>query len=305
MEQDLPRGSIVQNVSFDPNPGQDDQGRCHGFAFIVVRDLDIVEKLTNDWPWDLEVSKPTALMDGVSQSGDLADARRYGFRALKQKRWLVLKQEYLEYRQCLVDIPSPSKPSGSTAAAIDPEHAIESRRSDQRAPAVLLEAHPHSQPHADVFQDLPSYPHGCLAFIKNVHPETNKTTLKELLSAAFRQDGEAGTGQEVDYVDYLKGIDSCHVRLSQPALTTQLRDYFATHRVYQATGLDGAGVTISDADSGSKSIQVEIIQGRKEELYWAKVPDKVRATALLKIYQMAGEEKGVNPGHDKKRRRKR
>jgi xRRM domain len=97
----------------------------------------------------------------------------------------------------------------------------------------------------------------------------------------------------------------CHVRLSQPALTTQLRDYFATHRVYQTTGLDSAGATMSDTDGASKSIQVEIIQGRKEELYWAKVPDKVRATALLKIYQMGGEEKGVNPGHDKKRRRKR
>jgi xRRM domain len=67
-----------------------------------------------------------------------------------------------------------------------------------------------------VFQDLPSYPHGCLAFIKNVHPETNKTTLKELLSAAFRQDGEAATGQEVDYVDYLKGIDSVRPSIFAP-----------------------------------------------------------------------------------------
>ena len=79
---------------------------------------------------------------------------------------------------------------------------------DQAAPATLIEANPRSQPRTDVSHGLPTYPHGCLAFIKNIHTETNKTTLKKLLSAAFRQDGEVATGGEFDYLDYLKGIDS-------------------------------------------------------------------------------------------------
>ena len=70
----------------------------------------------------------------------------------------------------------------------------------------------------------------------------------------------------------------------------------------QASGLDSAGVTISDNDGSSKPITVEIIQGRKEELYWERVPDKVRAAAVLKTYQGAVEEE--KPVRDKKRRRK-
>ena len=45
------------------------------------------------------------------------------------------------------------------------------------------------------------YPYGCLVFVRGVHIETNKTTLKTLF-------GRAVDGEGIDYVDYAKGMDS-------------------------------------------------------------------------------------------------
>lgn len=73
----------MQNVSFEPVSAQDDQCRYHGFAFIILRDLDIVEKLINDWPWDPETPKAMITKDGSSRAAEIADASRCGFRALK------------------------------------------------------------------------------------------------------------------------------------------------------------------------------------------------------------------------------
>ena len=48
-----------------------------------------------------------------------------------------------------------------------------------------------------------TYPPNCLVFVRNVHPETNKTTLRSLLANAF-----GGSVEKIDYVDYNKGLDS-------------------------------------------------------------------------------------------------
>ena len=57
-----------------------------------------------------------------------------------------------------------------------------------------------------------SYPQGCLVFVRNVHPETNKTTLRALFSQAF-YDSESSeiSGDVVDYVDFNKGSETVRV----------------------------------------------------------------------------------------------
>ena len=59
------------------------------------------------------------------------------------------------------------------------------------------------------------FPPGCLVFVRNVHPETNKTTLKTLFSAhAFGRDSSAASSSSavaIDYVDYNKGMTSVSV----------------------------------------------------------------------------------------------
>ena len=48
-------------------------------------------------------------------------------------------------------------------------------------------------------------------------------------------------------------------------------DHYSTHRVRQVDGLDKSGS--SGASSGA--IEVELVQGKREEMYWGKVPEKV------------------------------
>lgn len=59
--------------------------------------------------------------------------------------------------------------------------------------------------------DIPTFPVGCLMFLKNIHPQTNKTTIKELLSRALADHAGTGVlqdGSGVDYVDYQKNMDT-------------------------------------------------------------------------------------------------
>jgi xRRM domain len=89
------------------------------------------------------------------------------------------------------------------------------------------------------------YPVGCLIFVKNLKPDTNKTVLRSLLASPFPAESPGC----IDYVDYTKGPDSVGhslshiesptsthsepvpVRLSLPAYAKLLVDYFTTNRV--------------------------------------------------------------------------
>ena len=55
-------------------------------------------------------------------------------------------------------------------------------------------------------------------------------------------------------------------------------DHYSTHRVRQVDGLDKSG----SPGASSGAIEVELVQGKREEMYWEKVPEKVRRQALEK-----------------------
>ncbi|KAF8484415.1 hypothetical protein JB92DRAFT_1567718 [Gautieria morchelliformis] len=79
------------------------------------------------------------------------------------------------------------------------------------------------------------FPQNCLVFVRNIHPDTNKTTLRTLFSASL-----ASSKRSVDYVDFTKGIDTvgpfliihppfslacltqCHLRLASPSDAARL-----------------------------------------------------------------------------------
>ena len=56
---------------------------------------------------------------------------------------------------------------------------------------------------ADIVPSL-HYPVGCLVFVKNLNPDTNKAVVRSLLASAFPADSSG----YIDYVDYTKGLDS-------------------------------------------------------------------------------------------------
>jgi hypothetical protein len=201
--------SKIQAVTLLPShldkPG--DQPRCKGFALVVLSELTHVNTLLTEWPWNKTEVQVESSMDTEVHR----EAVKFGFRTLPKRRWEELQEEYLSYRRRLLaaetpvtDVPqvdgfsrTSERKSSVSPSRNDPPPAIMSVRTD----------HP------------PSYPTGCLVFVRNVHSETNKTTLRTLFSAAF-QAGPADdqlSSDGLDYVDFTKGMDS--VRLTHTAPT--------------------------------------------------------------------------------------
>ncbi|KAG6373737.1 hypothetical protein JVT61DRAFT_5877 [Boletus reticuloceps] len=145
--------------------------------------------------------------------------------------------------------------------------------------------HPKSQMQTKTTPSSP-YPFDCLVFVRNVHSGTNKTTLKSLFGQAFQDQDQDGTRPTptmgLDYVDFTKGMDTCYLRLASPAHAMRLLTYFDARPKTQAHGLDATGRTPLNGD---KPIAMEIVQGKKEDVYWEKVPEKVRRQAVDRVVQ--------------------
>lgn len=166
-----------------------------GFAFVTLSSQDLVKQLVDDWPW-LPGSRSAPGSGGVSPSEttDVTDARKYGVRAITKVRWDQLRDEYLAYRaQLLNAVHEEERKLGTT---FQPMFGI--------AGPVSTLSESNGSSGSAIPQD---YPRGCLVFARNIHAETNKTTLRKLFSSAI------GSSQDVlDYVDFNKGMDSVRPR---------------------------------------------------------------------------------------------
>ena len=70
--------------------------------------------------------------------------------------------------------------------------------------------------------------------------------------------------------------------------------YFATHSIIQVDGNDAEGQPTSSVvsssaidENGLKPLVVEQVEGRAEEIYWEKVPQKIKSVALAKSNAMS------------------
>jgi len=173
----------IQDVKLAPPPdGEAESKRAFkGFAFVTLSSADLVKQLLEDWPWS-----PGDQSAPASASADVTDARKYGVRVITKTRWEELRDEYLAYRAQLLNAFHEEDRGFGTS--------------------VQQKSGPGGPSHSALAQD---YPRGCLVFAKNIHTETNKTTLRGLFSSAV------GFPRDVlDYVDFNKGMDSvsskCH-----------------------------------------------------------------------------------------------
>ena len=101
----------------------------------------------------------------------------------------------------------------------------------------------------------------------------------------------------------------CHLRLTSPAHAQSLYAHFSTKHNAQTNALASV-CEVLPADSVVKPISIEIISGRKEEMYWEKVPEKVRRAALEKMKTVGPDgdndekdEEETKKGKKRKRRR--
>jgi len=95
----------------------------------------------------------------------------------------------------------------------------------------------------------------------------------------------------------------CFLRIRSPKEASALVEHFRTNLLAQATGLDADGVAPSAL---KKPIVIELVEGKKEELYWEKVPEKTRRQAIQNALKLSGDA-GVpteNLSQPSKRRRK-
>lgn len=173
----------------------DDQPKCKGLALVTMSKSEDFDYLLQSWPWQRPKSA-----SGTSSGKDLPDAVRFGFRTTTKSHWDKMNQEYLSYRQKLLDqiaqeerTVDDAEPSASVVPppAVVEETAAEDGPSD--APGLELSA---------------PYPPGCLVFVRHVHMETNKTTLRKLLSQAFTNEEPGSSDDGIGYVDFNKGMNT-------------------------------------------------------------------------------------------------
>ncbi|KAJ4000291.1 hypothetical protein F5050DRAFT_1804256 [Lentinula boryana] len=275
--------------------------RCKGFAFVVFSSLNEVEHFCTMWNWkrsrsesvkvEMEPSILASTFKAPSNAEVIADAQKHGFRALLKAKWDVLKDEYLARRQNLLEQVLAEQDNQGEVAL---DHEREEETEDDDDPHSV-QSDVSSTSSSNIFASLTPlspYPPNCLVFIRNIHMGTNKTTLRTLFVKALTseraqrvtQPQDVSQTQYIDYVDYTKGMNTCHVRFSSPSQASALQSYFTSHHIVQNMALDDTGVHTEAQEAG---IEVEVVKGKKEEIYWEKVPIKVRQEAVRKVLSLA------------------
>jgi len=70
--------------------------------------------------------------------------------------------------------------------------------------------------------------------------------------------------------------------LKTPVHAQTLVDYFSSNPKVHSHGLDDTGIpATSTSNTDLKVITMEIASGKREEVYWEKVPEKVRRQAVM------------------------
>ncbi|KAJ7080427.1 hypothetical protein B0H15DRAFT_787274 [Mycena belliarum] len=278
----MPAHNRIQWISL-PSHHSDEPGaeaKPKAFALITFATSGDAESLLTAWPWARRAQHE-------HESSDASEAAKFGFRTLSMARWEGLNAEYLSYRaKLLADIPKEEAP---TPAAVARPSDPPSYRPEPRPPVEVPVAFASTLP----------YPRSCLVFVRNIHPETNKTTLRTFFARTV------DTKEAIDYVDFNKGMDSCYLRLTTPSHATTLMAQFSENHVVHASGLDDSGCP---GQANEKHVEVELVLGKREEVYWEKVPEKVRLQAVQKALGQVNAPPGENDGEagdGRRRQRKR
>lgn len=230
----------VQHIHFPPHY-QDDPTklttiqRCKGFALVTLSSVESVDKLVGEWPWEGTSERTASRTDSLHPM--IEEASDSGLRVLTKARWDALQDEYMLYRdKLLAEIASKAEttpaPEASSSRITHPDATASKRppSNHERQPAKRETSKPtgplphRQEPEPDTSLSPSSpFPPRCLVFVRNIHPETNKTTLKTLFRAAFatndREEKQAANNG-IDYVDFTKGLDT--VRLLNLLLNLRL-----------------------------------------------------------------------------------
>ncbi|KAG5641510.1 hypothetical protein DXG03_004839 [Asterophora parasitica] len=201
----------IQSIIFPPHhqdkPG--DHPTCKGFALIVLQHELDVDFLLNHWPWDRRQDAHSHLNRPEEQ-----DASKFGLRTLSKLLWDKRKEEYLAYRGRLVDEINAHEDAESAMHVPSTSKSTSQQETLVALPAPSEVFEPEQSNATTIYSSSP-YPFNSLVFVRNIHPETNKTTLRKFFATAFRSSITGGDlqGDGLDYVDFNKGMDSVYYSL--------------------------------------------------------------------------------------------
>lgn len=301
----------VQRVTFLPHhlDKPNDKPKPKHFAVVILASPLHSKSLQTSWPWNL--SSPER---GVDWAGARIEEKartlgiKHGFRVISKTRWKQLTEEYVSQRDTVVKSLDIEKEEDAAPADLAstrterhnvPDQPPPIEEEIQSRPETYLPANGVEHPQTRV--DSP-YPYHCLLFVRNVHNQTNKTTLRKLFASRLED-----TGKGIDYVEYTKGTDNCYLRFLSATKAATFHRVFSDIHVYHISGLDEIG-SLDKTAGCATPIQVEYVQSKKEEIYWQKVPEKVRRQAVLKAVQ-GGEgssarrdDEGERPAKRRKKR---
>lgn len=273
----------IQNVTLPPHhlDKTEDRPKCKGFALVTLCNAELCQIFLESWPWTWPFQPSESDDSGLVEDNlETKEALKFGFRTLSKACWDKLNQEYLAYRQKLINELADTNEPPDISPNSDARDVADDILEDTPAPP------------RNVTTTYSPYPFGCLVFARNLHLETNKTTLRALFATAFESSPVDPAG--IDYVDFNKGMDSCYLRLASPDHARVLVDRFSSQPVVQSHGLDDIGKT---PGASQNPITTEIIEGKKEELYWEKVPEKVRRQAVEKAVKAVNGKQPSAPPH--------
>ncbi|KAH7104671.1 hypothetical protein BKA62DRAFT_827572 [Auriculariales sp. MPI-PUGE-AT-0066] len=227
--------SIVQRIEFPGhfNARPDEVARCKGFAFVVLASPTLLSQLLSLWPWDrnsMQASPTNLPTPGTS-----------GVRCMSLASFEGLKTEYLQWQTSLADdatsvftdkLPTPAPVASPEVTVVE--------TSDSRAADIEVLS-------GDWF------PRKCLVVVRNIPVNSTKSGLRARFEALL-------DSKDMQYVDYIKNLDWCHVRFASQAMARRLVQ------------------VLNDPtnDATTQGLRAELVTGLPEEVYWEKVPEKLR-----------------------------
>ncbi|TFK46921.1 hypothetical protein OE88DRAFT_1666711 [Heliocybe sulcata] len=266
----------VQHVSL---PGHHPNAKCKEFALASLQSEDELIHMTKHWPWHTNAPSDSGESE-AEEAEEVSEARKFGLRCTSKERWEELGREYVAYREHLLQ----------QVAGTDDQNVI---GPEDAGPSRVIGDETHEQMARTDLQSLRDHPQNCLVFIRNVHQSTNKTTLRTLFSTAF---ATLEDSNGIDYVDYNKGMDACYLRLKSPTHASRIIAHFTSHPTQQSDGLDSTGTPAEETD---RVIHAELVTGTREQVYWAKVPEKVRREAVIRLQSGRTPSPQAAPEHPK------
>ncbi|KIM29499.1 hypothetical protein M408DRAFT_305460, partial [Serendipita vermifera MAFF 305830] len=222
---------------------QTDVPVCKGFCFVTFSEVTHAERVLSAWPWtssrqitksghskdanedeaeEEDVGEQLMNLDLTKEKDERVEVLKEGseshLRSISLKDWEELKKQYLAWQAELYESMKPTESRGPKSGVQITPHVRPAVQSDiprtKDAPphlppteksTNLRKAGPTLTAHSETLgYKEASYPSGCLLFVKNLHPQTNKTTLKKLFEHALESassTNEVKVG-EIDYVDW-------------------------------------------------------------------------------------------------------